>query len=75
MEESHGNIHRSAGTVPGRPQLSGNTMSDADSLRSAFVSLELNGEFSEAVLIFSDGSSLCFRHKGRQKNGESDRER
>ena len=32
-------------------------------LRSAFVSLEVNGDFSEAVLVLRDGSRLCFCHR------------
>ena len=32
-------------------------------LRSAFVSVEVNGDFSEAVLVMRDGSRLCFCHR------------
>jgi hypothetical protein len=46
-------------------------MTDADFLRNGFASLELNGEFSEAVLMFSDGSSLCFRHTVGERTAKS----
>jgi hypothetical protein len=32
-------------------------------LRSAFVSVEVNADFSEAVLVMRDGSRLCFCHR------------
>jgi hypothetical protein len=32
-------------------------------LRSAFVALEVNEDFSEAVLVLRDGSRLRFRHR------------
>jgi hypothetical protein len=32
-------------------------------LRSAFVSVEVNADFSEAVLLMRDGSRLCFCHR------------
>jgi hypothetical protein len=38
-------------------------MTDEDFLRQSFVSLEVDGEFSQAVLLMSDGSRLCFRHR------------
>ena len=38
-------------------------MSDEDFLRRSFVSLEVEGECTEAVLGMSDGSRLHFRHR------------
>ena len=38
-------------------------MTAGEVLRGAFVSLEVNEEFSEAVLLLRDGSRLCFRHR------------
>jgi hypothetical protein len=38
-------------------------MTAADFLRESFVSVEVNGDFSEAVLSMQDGSRLCFRHR------------
>jgi hypothetical protein len=38
-------------------------MTDADFLRGSFTSLEVNAEFSEAILGMHDGSRLCFRHR------------
>ena len=38
-------------------------MSNADRLRLAFRSLEVNDDFSEAVLILDDGSRLHFCHR------------
>lgn len=32
-------------------------------LRESFVSVEVNEEFSEAVLLMRDGSRLCFCHR------------
>src|SRR5690242_15633058 len=32
-------------------------------LRAAFVSVEVNADFSEAVLLMRDGSRLCFCHR------------
>jgi hypothetical protein len=37
-------------------------MTAGEVLRGAFVSLEVNEDFSEAVLL-RDGSRLCFRHR------------
>lgn len=37
-------------------------MSD-DDLRREFVSVEVNEDYSEAVLTLSDGSRLCFCHR------------
>ena len=38
-------------------------MTAGEVLRGAFVSLEVNEDFSEAVLLLRDGSRLCFRHR------------
>jgi hypothetical protein len=38
-------------------------MTDADFLRGAFVALEVDDAFSEAVLALRDGSRLVFRHR------------
>jgi hypothetical protein len=38
-------------------------MSSADVLRRAFRGLEVNGDFSEAVVVFDDDSRLDFRHR------------
>jgi hypothetical protein len=38
-------------------------MTGAELLRQSFVSLEVNGDFSEAALRMSDGSRLCFCHR------------
>jgi hypothetical protein len=32
-------------------------------LRGAFVSVEVNADFSQAVLLMRDGSRLCFCHR------------
>jgi hypothetical protein len=42
-------------------------MTDADRLRGAFVSLEVNADCTEAVLRLSDGSRLHFRHRVGQR--------
>jgi len=38
-------------------------MTAEELLRQSFVSLEVNGEFTEAVLLMQDGSQLCFCHR------------
>jgi hypothetical protein len=38
-------------------------MTGEEALREAFASLEVNEDFSEAVLRMRDGSRLCFRHR------------
>jgi hypothetical protein len=38
-------------------------MTDADLLRGAFTSLEVNPDFTEAVLGMRDGSRLLFCHR------------
>lgn len=38
-------------------------MTHEEQLRKAFVTLEVNGAFSEAVAKLRDGSRLCFCHK------------
>jgi len=38
-------------------------MTHEEFLRSAFVALEVNEDFSEAVLVMRDGSRLRFRHR------------
>jgi hypothetical protein len=35
----------------------------SDVFRESFVSLEVNGEFTEAVVGMRDGSRLCFCHR------------
>jgi hypothetical protein len=42
-------------------------MTDADFLRSSFVSLEVNADFTEAVLRLRDGSRLLFCHRVGQR--------
>jgi hypothetical protein len=56
-------------------------MTSAESLRSALLTAEANGTFTEAVLRLRDGSRLCFCHRvgerwakavgadGREENG------
>ena len=46
---------------PSRPQ--GVAMTGEAFLRGALASLEVNDTFSEAVVVMSDGSRLCFRHR------------
>jgi hypothetical protein len=38
-------------------------MTAGEVLRRAFVSLEVNEDFSEAVLLLQDDSRLCFCHR------------
>jgi hypothetical protein len=38
-------------------------MTDADFLRGSFASLDVNMEFTEAVLVLRDDSTLCFCHR------------
>ena len=38
-------------------------MTGAEALRAALASLEVNEDFSEAVLSLRDGSRLTFRHR------------
>jgi hypothetical protein len=38
-------------------------MTGAELVRQVFVSLEVNGDFSEAALRMADGSRLCFCHR------------
>lgn len=38
-------------------------MEQNELLRRAFVSLEVNDDFSEATLAMTDGSRLCLRHR------------
>ena len=42
-------------------------MSGDELLRRSFVSLEVNADFTEATLVLSDGSRLCFRHRVGQR--------
>lgn len=37
-------------------------MTSEEEFRGAFASLEVNEDFTEAVLTLRDGSRLCFRH-------------
>ena len=46
-------------------------MTDADALRDSFASVEVNGDFSEAVIVFSDGSSLCFHHRVSERTAKA----
>jgi hypothetical protein len=46
-------------------------MTDADLLRSSFGSLEVNEEFTEAMLMLSDGSSLRFCHRVGERKTET----
>src|SRR5437867_2051553 len=41
----------------------GGFMSGEELLRQAFVSLEVDAAFTEAVLLLRDGSRLCFCHR------------
>jgi hypothetical protein len=38
-------------------------MSDEQLLRQTFVSLQVNDDFSEAIVQMGDGSRLCFCHR------------
>jgi hypothetical protein len=38
-------------------------MTAQELLRESFVSLEVNGDFTEAVVLLRDGSRLCFCHR------------
>ncbi|HZY89803.1 MAG TPA: hypothetical protein VFE78_33585 [Gemmataceae bacterium] len=38
-------------------------MSPAELLRQSLSGVEVNAEFTEAVLTMRDGSRLCFRHR------------
>jgi hypothetical protein len=38
-------------------------MGDEETLRRAFVSVEVNADYSQATLTLRDGSLLCFRHR------------
>jgi hypothetical protein len=38
-------------------------MTSEEMVRGALASLEVNGDFSEAVLAMTDGSRLCFCHR------------
>jgi hypothetical protein len=42
-------------------------MTAEELLRQSFVSLEVNEDFTEAVLAMQDGSRLCFRHRVGQR--------
>src|SRR4051812_305484 len=42
--------------------LRGCHMTSEEEFRQAFASLEVNEDFTEAVLTMRDGSRLCFRH-------------
>ncbi len=46
-------------------------MNDADFLRGCFVSLEVNGEYTAAVLVLRDASRLHFRHGVDERHVES----
>jgi hypothetical protein len=41
-------------------------------LRYSFVALEVNDAFSEAVLVMSDQSRLCFRHRVGERWARAD---
>jgi hypothetical protein len=38
-------------------------MTAQELLRASFVSMEVNGDFTEAVVLLRDGSRLCFCHR------------
>ncbi len=38
-------------------------MTAAEFIRESFVSVEVDGDFTEAVVSMQDGSRLCFRHR------------
>ena len=38
-------------------------MTAEEAFRQSFASLEVNEDFTEAVLAMRDGSRLCFRHR------------
>jgi hypothetical protein len=42
-------------------------MTAADLIRESFVGVEVNEDFSEAVLTMRDGSRLCFCHRVGQR--------
>jgi hypothetical protein len=42
-------------------------MTAEEMLRGSFVSLEVNGTFTEAVLSLRDGSRLCFCHSVNER--------
>src|SRR5262249_957808 len=42
-------------------------MTAEELLRQSFVSLEVNGEFTEAVLLMQDGSRLCLCHRAGER--------
>jgi hypothetical protein len=46
-------------------------MSDADLLRGNFVSLEVNDDFTEAMVVLKDESRLVFRHRVSQRQAEA----
>jgi hypothetical protein len=46
-------------------------MTTDEYLRQAFVSVEVNADFSEAVVILRDGSKLCFVHRVGERRIEA----
>jgi hypothetical protein len=42
-------------------------MADAETLRDAVVSVEVNSTYSEALVLLSDGSRLEFRHTVQER--------
>ena len=47
-------------------------MTDEAFLRSAFVGLDVNDDFSQAVLTLRDRSRLCFRHRVGERWARAD---
>ncbi len=54
------------------PAPKGQAMSNADALRRAFRGLEVNHDFSEAVLVFEDASRLLFCHRVGQRTANAE---
>jgi hypothetical protein len=46
-------------------------MSSADVLRRAFRALKVNGDFSEAVVVFDDDSRLDFLHRVGERTAKA----
>lgn len=47
------------------------TMTDEEQMRESFVSIDVNPEFSEAVVVMRDDSRLCFRHRVGDRSGQA----
>ena len=46
-------------------------MADDELLRRSFAAVEVNGDFSEAVVTLGDGSRLEFRHRVGQRTAKA----